>query len=81
MNTPANVVIEVENLSRSYRRKEALKNVTLRVPEGSVFGLVGENGAGKTSELPGPIVSVALVFSSVARSIAIHANVCNPLKI
>jgi ABC-2 type transport system ATP-binding protein len=41
--------IEVENLSRSFRRKEALKQVTLRVPKGCVFGLVGENGAGKTT--------------------------------
>ncbi len=49
MNTPSNAVIEVDNLSRSYRRKDALKNVTLRVPEGCVFGLVGENGAGKTT--------------------------------
>ena len=49
MNSPSDTVIEVENLSRSFRRKEALKNVTLRVPEGCVFGLVGENGAGKTT--------------------------------
>ena len=49
MNTPSDAVIEVENLSRSYRRKDALKQVTLRVPKGCVFGLVGENGAGKTT--------------------------------
>lgn len=49
MNTPLDAVIEVENLSRSFRRKEALKQVTLRVPKGCVFGLVGENGAGKTT--------------------------------
>ena len=49
MSTPSKAVIEVENLSRSYRRKDALKNVTLHVPEGCVFGLVGENGAGKTT--------------------------------
>lgn len=49
MNTPVDAVIEVENLSRSYRRKDALKQVTLHVPEGCVFGLVGENGAGKTT--------------------------------
>ncbi len=49
MNTQSNNVIEVENLSRSYRRKDALKNVSLKVPEGCVFGLVGENGAGKTT--------------------------------
>ncbi len=49
MSTLLNTVIEIENLSRSYRRKDALKNVTLCVPEGCVFGLVGENGAGKTT--------------------------------
>ena len=49
MSSPSNAVIEVEHLSRSFRRKDALKNVTLRVPEGNVFGLVGENGSGKTT--------------------------------
>jgi ABC-2 type transport system ATP-binding protein len=49
MNAPLDAVIEVENLSRSFRRKEALKQVTLQVPAGCVFGLVGENGAGKTT--------------------------------
>ena len=51
MNVPASTgaVIEIENLSRSFRRKDALMNVTLSVPEGCVFGLVGENGAGKTT--------------------------------
>ena len=49
MNTPSDTVIAVENLSRSFRRKDALKQVTLHVPEGCVFGLVGENGAGKTT--------------------------------
>ena len=49
MNSPSNAVIEVENLSRSFRRKKALKHVTLHVPAGCVFGLVGENGSGKTT--------------------------------
>ena len=49
MKSPSDAVIEVENLSRSFGRKDALKNVTLRVPAGCVFGLVGENGAGKTT--------------------------------
>ena len=49
MNSPYDAVIEVENLSRSFRRKEALKDVTLRVPAGCVFVLVGENGSGKTT--------------------------------
>ncbi|HOZ50058.1 MAG TPA: ABC transporter ATP-binding protein [Candidatus Hydrogenedentes bacterium] len=42
-------VVEVVGLSRSFGRKEALRDVTLRVARGQVFGLVGENGAGKTT--------------------------------
>ena len=42
-------VIDISGLSRSFGRKEALRDVSLRVPRGRVFGLVGENGAGKTT--------------------------------
>ena len=42
-------VIEVTGLSRSFGRKEALRDVTLRAQRGQVLGLVGENGAGKTT--------------------------------
>jgi len=46
-HTPA--VIAVEELSRAYKDKVALDEVTLHVPEGCVFGLLGESGAGKTT--------------------------------
>ncbi len=42
-------VVEIEALSRRYGRKEALREVNLSVPRGAVFGLVGENAAGKTT--------------------------------
>jgi ABC-2 type transport system ATP-binding protein len=42
-------VIEINNLSRRYGAKLALNEVSLEVPQGAVFGLVGENGAGKTT--------------------------------
>lgn len=42
-------VIEIQGLSRRYRTKMALENVDLSVPEGCVFGLLGESGAGKTT--------------------------------
>lgn len=41
--------IAVANLSRRFGTKTALDDVSFRVPNGSVFGLVGENGAGKTT--------------------------------
>ena len=41
--------IQVEGLSRSYGQKKALDNVSLQIPRGCVFGLLGESGAGKTT--------------------------------
>ena len=40
-----NEVIRTENLTKHYRRNQALRDVTFEVPEGSVFALVGPNGA------------------------------------
>jgi ABC-2 type transport system ATP-binding protein len=42
-------VIELSNLSRRYGAKEALHSVSLSLTEGRVYGLVGANGAGKTT--------------------------------
>ena len=42
-------VVEVAGLHRRFRRKQALEDVSIKVPRGVVFGLVGENGAGKTT--------------------------------
>jgi ABC-2 type transport system ATP-binding protein len=42
-------VVEIRNVSRRFGAKLALDDVSLTVPAGSVFGLVGENGAGKTT--------------------------------
>lgn len=42
-------VVEVTGLTRRFRRTTALDNVSLAIPRGGVFCLVGENGAGKTT--------------------------------
>jgi ABC-2 type transport system ATP-binding protein len=41
--------IETHLLSKHYRRTVALDRVTLEIPEGAVYALVGANGAGKTT--------------------------------
>ena len=41
--------IEVNNISKHYGRVKALQNVSFSVGEGEIFGLIGPDGAGKTS--------------------------------
>ena len=41
--------IEVNNVSKSYGKVKALEDVSFAVQKGEVFGLIGPDGAGKTS--------------------------------
>jgi ABC-2 type transport system ATP-binding protein len=42
---------QFSNVSKSYRGADALRGLTLAIPKGSVFGLLGRNGAGKSTAL------------------------------
>ena len=44
-------ILTVENLSKSYGNIKALKSINFSVPEGTVFGILGPNGSGKTTTL------------------------------
>ncbi len=44
-------VLSINGISKAYGRIQALKNVSYEVPEGSVFGILGPNGSGKTTML------------------------------
>lgn len=44
-------MILTQNLCKKYGKVAAVQNLNLNVRRGTVFGLVGENGAGKTSTL------------------------------
>jgi branched-chain amino acid transport system ATP-binding protein len=44
-------VLELRDISVNYGRVEALKSVSLDVPEGCIFAVLGANGAGKTTLL------------------------------
>jgi ABC-2 type transport system ATP-binding protein len=41
--------IEIANLTKTYGRITALRNMSLEVPLGMIYGLVGPNGSGKTT--------------------------------
>lgn len=44
-----NTILSITGLSKSYGKIQALKNVSLQIPKGSVFGILGPNGSGKTT--------------------------------
>lgn len=44
-----NEVIEVKNLSHSYGKKVIYENLNLTISQGSVFGILGKNGVGKST--------------------------------
>lgn len=44
-------MLKIENLSKSFGKKEVLKDLNLEIGDGSIFGLVGINGAGKSTLL------------------------------
>ncbi|UTC94696.1 sugar ABC transporter ATP-binding protein [Treponema denticola] len=45
----SDVVLEIKNLSKSFGKNKVLDGINLTVRQGSVMGLMGENGAGKST--------------------------------
>ena len=48
---PLPIIIETHDLWKTYGRFDALRGLNLAVPQGSVFALLGANGAGKTTAI------------------------------
>lgn len=44
-------VISVQNLHKAYGRKKAVDGISFQVEKGTIFGLLGHNGAGKSTTL------------------------------
>ena len=44
-------MIEIKNLSFSYKKTPVFSNINLSFPQGAIYGLLGENGVGKTTLL------------------------------
>ena len=43
--------IEFKNINKSFKDKEVIKNISLKINCGKIYGLLGRNGVGKTTLL------------------------------
>ncbi|WP_075035717.1 ABC transporter ATP-binding protein [Halobacillus dabanensis] len=44
-------MIEINQISKSFAGKQAVKNLELSIPDGKIFGFLGPNGAGKSTTI------------------------------
>ncbi len=44
-------VVEIENVSKTFGRHVAVRDLSLAVPRGAIYGFIGPNGSGKTTTL------------------------------
>ena len=58
-------MIRIENVSKSFGSFKALDGLTLRAGEGTVLGLLGPNGSGKTT-------TVKILTTLLARTAGTH---------
>src|SRR5690606_7433706 len=48
-NNPADTLLELRRVSRSFGGVHAVRDVSLKLKQGEVIGLIGPNGAGKST--------------------------------
>ena len=44
-------ILRIQHLSKSFGKNQVIKDLSLAVPEGAIFGFIGQNGAGKTTTM------------------------------
>ena len=44
-------ILKIENLKKSYKDTQAVKNISFSVEKGDIYGVLGPNGAGKSTTI------------------------------
>jgi putative multiple sugar transport system ATP-binding protein len=75
----AEIILEMQNITKTFPGVKALDNVNLRVEKGTVHALVGENGAGKSTLMN--VLSGVYPYGSYEGKIIYNGEVCRFSKI
>jgi ABC-2 type transport system ATP-binding protein len=70
-------IIETNQLWRRYGRSDALRGLDLAVPVGSIFALIGANGAGKTTAIK-VLMDLIAPTSGTARVLGVDSRRLSP---
>ncbi len=57
-------MIDIKNFSFSYTKTQVFDNINLQFQKGAIYGLLGENGVGKTTLLK----AISVLFKPTAGS-------------
>ena len=51
VNAPADIVIDVHGLTKSFDGRAVVRNLSMQVKRGTIYGFLGPNGSGKTTTI------------------------------
>ncbi len=70
-------VIQTENLTKTFRKTKAVDNLSLKVPEGSIYAFLGPNGAGKTTTIK-MLMNIVFPTSGTAEVLGVPSSKLGP---
>jgi lipopolysaccharide export system ATP-binding protein len=71
-------ILSVQNISKSYKLRKVVKDISLEIKSGEVVGLLGPNGAGKTTAfymIVGLIAADSGKEASIFRKLTVEQNI------
>ena len=75
-----NAIIETDRLSHRYGKTEAVRELTLQVPEGAIYALLGPNGAGKTTTIQ-TLLNILTPTGGAARVLGVDTRRLGPSEL
>jgi len=72
-------MIRTEELNKAFRHQQALRGISLSVPEGSMYALIGPNGAGKTTTIK-TLLNILLPTSGRAQVLGVDSTRLSPTE-